>query len=323
MKKFLHFLFKGICLFGCWIAVFPAWAGEAVLLDWRQPELSSNVWKISKAGQPDSYLLGTIHFGRSGDQLGSRAQALLGKTDLLLTEVDMLSDESRMKAETEKLARQMMSPKSLRNALGEKDFAALSRYFRKSEHTAVWEPLLDSMKPWAVVMLTLNLQPEEYSYQSGVDILLSQAAQKAGKPRGSLESMQESSRLFRKLPDDLALAAVKSMLKHQKAGEADTRKIHRLYAEGRFHELQGWLPQTFSQRRMKPEDEAAIRRWIEQDGIVVRNRAWLPEIKEATRRQKTLIAVGIAHLMTREGLIELLRREGYTVTPEPALKVWK
>ncbi|MDO1510788.1 MULTISPECIES: TraB/GumN family protein [unclassified Neisseria] len=323
MKKFLGFLSKWVCLFSLLVAVSSAWAAKTMPLDWQQPELSSNVWKISKAGQPDSYLLGTMHLGRNGGRLSSQAQALLGKTDLLLTEVDMLPDESRMKAETEKLAGQMMSPKSLRSALGEKDFAALSRYFRKSEHTAVWEPLLDYMQPWAVVMLTLNLQPEEYSYQNGVDILFSQAAQKAGKPRGSLESMQESSRLFRKLPDDLALAAVKSMLKHQKAGEADTRKMHRLYAEGRFRELQGWLPKTFSQGRMKPEEEAAIRRWIEQDGIVVRNRAWLPEIKAATRRQKTLIAVGIAHLMTREGLIELLRREGYTVTPEPKLKVWK
>lgn len=33
-------------------------------LNWQQPKLTSNIWKISKEGQPDSYLLGTIHMGK-------------------------------------------------------------------------------------------------------------------------------------------------------------------------------------------------------------------------------------------------------------------
>ena len=37
---------------------------SAPSVDWSVPQLSSNVWKISKAGQPDSYLAGTIHIGK-------------------------------------------------------------------------------------------------------------------------------------------------------------------------------------------------------------------------------------------------------------------
>ena len=44
---------------------------SAASVDWSIPQLSSNVWKISKAGQPDSYLAGTIHIGKKTFHFGS------------------------------------------------------------------------------------------------------------------------------------------------------------------------------------------------------------------------------------------------------------
>lgn len=64
-------------------------------LNLHQPKLTSNVWKISKEGQPDSYLLGTIHMGRTNQTLSSDALKLLQSTDQLTTEVDALPDSSR------------------------------------------------------------------------------------------------------------------------------------------------------------------------------------------------------------------------------------
>ena len=63
-------------------------------LNWQQPKLTSNVWKISKEGQPDSYLLGTIHMGKTNQTLSSDALKLLQSTNQLTTEVDALPDSS-------------------------------------------------------------------------------------------------------------------------------------------------------------------------------------------------------------------------------------
>ena len=46
-----------------------------------------------------------------------------------------------------------------------------------------------------------------------------------------------------------------------------------------------------------------------------RNMAWLPAIKKNMAAQPTMIAVGCRHLLSGDGLIAILRREGYTVEP--------
>lgn len=46
-----------------------------------------------------------------------------------------------------------------------------------------------------------------------------------------------------------------------------------------------------------------------------RNMAWLPAIKENMAAQPTMIAVGCRHLLGSDGLIAILRKEGYTVEP--------
>ena len=46
-------------------------------LNWDIPKLTSNVWKISKSGQLDSYLVGTIHLGKPDATLSKDAKNLL------------------------------------------------------------------------------------------------------------------------------------------------------------------------------------------------------------------------------------------------------
>ena len=46
-----------------------------------------------------------------------------------------------------------------------------------------------------------------------------------------------------------------------------------------------------------------------------RNRKWARELDTLLHGKSLLIAVGAAHLPGKEGVIELLRREGYTVDP--------
>lgn len=46
-----------------------------------------------------------------------------------------------------------------------------------------------------------------------------------------------------------------------------------------------------------------------------RNRAWIAKINAFAAEKPTLFAFGAGHLGGEKGLIELLRKEGYTVKP--------
>ena len=51
-----------------------------------------------------------------------------------------------------------------------------------------------------------------------------------------------------------------------------------------------------------------------QELLVKRNHKWIPLIESQMKEQRSFIAVGAAHIGGKDGVIELLREAGYTVT---------
>ncbi len=49
--------------------------------------------------------------------------------------------------------------------------------------------------------------------------------------------------------------------------------------------------------------------------LVVRNKKWIPVIKNAVMDKPSFFAVGAGHLGGKQGVIALLKKEGYTLTP--------
>ena len=46
-----------------------------------------------------------------------------------------------------------------------------------------------------------------------------------------------------------------------------------------------------------------------------RNKKWVKELKEIMKKESVFVAVGAGHLTGEYGLINLLKKEGYTVEP--------
>jgi uncharacterized protein YbaP (TraB family) len=64
---------------------------------------------------------------------------------------------------------------------------------------------------------------------------------------------------------------------------------------------------------MSTEDEFMSK--IENNLITKRNNNWIPIIKSLISKNSTFIAVGSAHLSGKNGILEKLKNEGYTITP--------
>ncbi len=79
-------------------------------------------------------------------------------------------------------------------------------------------------------------------------------------------------------------------------------KLKGLYLEGKIDELY---------------KEVTVNRSISENELVLdfRNKLWIPRISQYSQKGQMLYAFGAAHLAGENGVINLLRKEGFTVTP--------
>jgi uncharacterized protein len=152
-------------------------------------------------------------------------------------------------------------------------------------------------------MTALQLQRLGFDPNSGVDRYLAGRATKAGKPMAGLETAAFQIGLM----DQLSASDQESMLRHS-LKEMDLLdkgldQIVRSWAAGDVPALEALLVNAM---REYPA--------VHQKIIVDRNRRWLPEIERMIEQgESTLVVVGAAHLVGKEGVIELLKARGYTL----------
>ncbi len=167
---------------------------------------------------------------------------------------------------------------------------------------------LEGFKPWYVAITLAGMELRQAGYEPGlgIDLRLWNRARAAGIPTAGLETVAQQIAFL----DGLGLPEQVELLR-QTLDEMDrlvpqVEEITRLWRTGRAGELAELLGSTFA------ETPGLYRRLV-----VERNRAWLPEIERLARTEHhTVVVVGVLHLVGDEGLVALLRRDGFTVTQE-------
>ena len=299
--------------------LFLSFPALAAAFDWHTPAMDSRLWKISKAGQPDSYLLGTHHVGRSGDALPDNIRRILQQSDRLITEVAMPSKPdaaySRDVAAMRGRAFQNGGRK-LSSVIGAENVAALKKRLSAYPATAASAAGLDDMTPWGALMLQASVKPQGFQTASGIDRLLARAAEQYRIPADSLERYQDITRPYETLPTARIAELVAANNRHPEQTAAQIERQYALYHSGRLKELMSLSADSSEYSKgLPPQSTAFWQNWLEESVLLPRNRAWLPKILNELPKRRNLIAVGIAHLPDENGLIMQLRRQGYTVEP--------
>lgn len=280
------------------------------------PEADTFLWKLSKSGRPDSYLLGTIHVGKVGAVLPPAYQNALKASRVLVVESN--ADELAMpqhRQEAQAVMLLMADTRPLSQSLGRIRTAALQHILKKGE-----EPIdIDGnmrLKPWALWLdAQSRFTPKGYSYRYGIDNLLIQTANEQGKTVISLER-SEPLHYFNAVPEAAVLRAFDSFILHHRAYLQDQHKLIRDYEAQNAKALWADIADRNRQLRHLPRRDRAL--WSEfmyGKLLTERNQRWLPQIIGILPQQPALIAVGSAHLFGEQGLIRRLRQAGYTVSP--------
>jgi uncharacterized protein YbaP (TraB family) len=163
---------------------------------------------------------------------------------------------------------------------------------------------LNGFKPWFVSMLLsqLVLRKMDFRPELGVDMQLHMKAKSASKPVFGLESTDFQLGLF----DSMSPQDQEKMLKELVAPDSAAKQLTAIrdaWSAGNGAALDSLLNNGMKD---SPGVFAAL--------ITNRNRSWIPKLESLIRgKDDALVVVGAAHLVGKDGVVELLRAKGYTI----------
>lgn len=270
------------------------------LLDKPLTTNNSLLWQISGNGLKEpSYLYGTIHIiGAENYFLGKNvAKKLLGSKALVM-ELDL---ENINVGELTKLSL-LENGKSVKDYMSDTDYAVLKSFMEDSIGIKkfTFEQMYSKLKPFYIEQLVFfrYISPEKESYEEN----FKRMAEEKNIPVEGLETYEEQLRFLDAIPLEEQL---KSMVHTIRNYTSETQKLDRLIRYYKDQDITS-LSKAFE------EDEDQV---LKEKLVDKRNTKWIPELKALMQNKKCFIAVGAGHLGGENGLIQLLKKQGYTVDP--------
>jgi uncharacterized protein len=194
---------------------------------------------------------------------------------------------------------------TLAGALGPELYAK----FEAQARSAGLDPeLVAHCQPWfaSLMLEQLQLSKAGFDAASGVDMQFAQRAQIDGKHIIGLETLSDQLGIFAHLSPQQQREYVRSTLENSQSDLDETDQVVKAWQNGDTVKLEQLL-------REGSHDSPELYRMLTID----RNRKWLPKITQLLNEDSNyLIVVGALHLIGHDGVIDLLRRSGYTAVQQ-------
>ena len=261
---------------------------------------NSLLWKISKAGSDQvSYLYGTFHLLCKEDVLiGKPVDDAIVAADEVYFELD-LDDPSTMLSAMFFI--NMKNDTTLSQLLTANELKRLSAFYRDTIGTPI--TMFQRMKP---ALLEAFLYPSMLNCKnsSGVEQELLVKVSAAKKTVLGLETIQDQTSVFDKIPYGVQ---AKSLLKSVDSFATSKAKFAEMVTNYKAQRLD-LLSDALD------VDTEGLAAYLDEL-LYQRNRNWVKKLSPILPSKNLFIAVGAGHLPGDQGLIDLLRREGFTVEP--------
>ncbi|MFN7045518.1 MAG: TraB/GumN family protein [Flavobacterium sp.] len=257
----------------------------------------SLLWKISGNGlkQP-SYLYGTIHITCDAS-LDENTLNALDKTEQLYLELDM--DDKSMQMQMMKYM-MMKNGVKLSTLLSPEDFQIVDEFLKKNLKMSA--KLFDSFKPF---MISSMLFPKMLDCEhKSVESELMKITKEQNEEVFGLEKVEDQMKVFDAIPyqdqADELLKTVKGDL------EKDKKELDEMMTIYQNKDIEGMLKiMTDSDNKITSENQDVL--------LNNRNKNWIPVMIKTMKDKPTFFGVGAGHLAGEEGIIKLLRKQGYKV----------
>ncbi len=292
MKQMLFFSLTSVLFLGC--QAQPTHSFE------KQKDGNSLLWEVSGNGlKKPSFLFGTFHLLCKDDiHFSDALKMAIKQCDTVYMEVK-IDDPSMMLSAM--LYLNMRNDSTLENLYTPEEYKRVKDYFSDSLKMPI--SLLQRSKPYFLVAL-LYPRMMNCPSPSGVEEELLKIAKEDKKEIKGLETMQFQASVFDSIPYEWQ---AKELLKN-----IDSFSVYK----DQFLTMLGFYKnqQMDSIKALMDTSEFSSEKY---DDLLLnkRNKNWVEQLNTIMKNESVFVAVGAGHLVGENGLVSLLKKEGYTVEP--------
>ena len=265
------------------------------------------IWRV-KGAHGTVYLFGTIHVMQPNvDWETAKIQDAFAASGTVYVEVANLDDQTAALPLAAQYGMDMAHPLSTKIS---KDDEALLDAAAKGMGLP-GEAMFEPMQPWLVAMTVsvLPMMKAGYDPQSGIDVVLLGQARKAGKKIEGFETMEQQLHFVADEPQAEQVAKLHDELAEMDKNTAEMSAMVSAWERGDVAKIAAM--ENGELKTKYPDEYKTL--------VVERNTKWAATLDGVLKDATTgtvFVAVGAAHLAGDDSVIELLKKDGWTVERE-------
>jgi uncharacterized protein len=278
---------------------------------WGQvPTEKSLMWEISGPGiQKPSYLFGTIH-SACVDRLvlKPKQKKVLDNIQQLYLEIDITDSSVPLLA-----GAGMLLPRgqTLKDVMTATEYRKVKTFFAK-EMKEVPFSSVSNLRPLLVSGIVAGVAPDKCKTSSW-EVTLGRLARKKDIAIRGLETPQDQLSVFDRIPVKeqvkQLIESINNRQKVRKQSIKDYQDLQIAYKNQDIAKLYGLVSKV--ETGVSSETNKRFLAGLLDE----RNRKWIPIIGRVAKEKPTFFGVGAGHLGGQQGVIALLRKAGYQVSP--------
>jgi uncharacterized protein len=275
-------------------------------------DTKSLLWEISgKDLKKPSYLYGTIH--------------LIPKKDFFLTDATKKAFDASQKVTFEINMKEMSNPmammsiftkalipngKKLKDFLNDEDYGLVQRKF---DSLGLPLKMLERVKPMFLSVMvgndgeqmSMDGSSKESNKSTSYEMEFLKMGETQKKEFGGLETIEFQMGIFDSIPYQVQADMLVKTIKSGGSGSDELTKMVEMYKNQDIEAMCQML---------KSGDESELGNY---ENMLLNNRNinWIPLMSKAMLEKSTFFAVGAGHLGGEKGVVNLLKKAGYTVKP--------
>jgi uncharacterized protein YbaP (TraB family) len=285
--------------------------GLAVLLSFACAGIAtareqSSVWSV-KGKKNTVYLAGSVHaLPKEQSHFPEQLERAYQAAKVIVLEVD-LDDMNPLEAvQFITVNGTLPADRALKDVVGEKDYERVSKL---ASTLGVPEMAIAKLEPWAaaLVLTQFAITRSGFDPQLGIDMQITERAKTDGKPIDGLETVVDQLSVFDARSFEEQTRFLLDSTDDAPHLDSDLTKLISAWRAGDLDALE---KEFIQERARSPELYDAL--------LGVRNRKWMPKIKALLDDDRDyLVVVGALHFVGNDGLLTLLRKQGFKAVPLP------